>query len=595
MENENKEIVRLLPTKRIWANLIIINFMLLIICIVTIIFFDKIFFIINKFNKNLNFSLLNLKYYTYIVFSALLIISLFIYLFKLKPPKFDYWVRDIAAARLNTKVIFFDRKKIYIEYNVSLKRKEIQDFITEISDKSNYYTYYIDKIDIDRYVVSIIINKKQEIPKLCVLDKSKDDIWNIIPLGEARNNELKTISVIGWYLNDLNVKEDMVKTLASTSFLIAGGTGSGKSVLENTIIGHITRHSDKIQGLLVDVKKVEFGGLENYKGIKKVGLTVRECSEILRQVRQIMYDRFSFMEQHNINNIYKLKTQVDYFEIDINGQKYQFDEIFYTEIDNEGKLLTIDKIYEEVQLGNSVSIKDTESNEMLVITKNNIHKTQDVFNPKAIIIVIDELSEIMNDNDYKTVSNITTDLGSIARLGRAAGCHLCLATQRPSSNIINADLRNNIQMSCLLGDFDSSASTLVFDKDISDLSKPEIKGRGFIKTGKEIIEFQAYYTEKEKDFELKPNKVYKIKNEDENNCYNIETDETQLDEENKIVDVENNFNDIEEFSFEDVSDLNNTNKKIKLNIVHSNKIKLNLKKKNSDINKNQLKIKLNKY
>lgn len=595
MENENKEIVKLLPTKRIWANLIIINFMLLIICIVTIIFFDKIFFIINKFNKNLNFSLLNLKYYTYIVFSALLIISLFIYLFKLKPPKFDYWVRDIAAARLNTKVIFFDRKKIYIEYNVSLKRKEIQDFITEISDKSNYYTYYIDKIDIDRYVVSVIINKKQEIPKLCVLDKSKDDIWNIIPLGEARNNELKTISVIGWYLNDLNVKEDMVKTLPSTSFLVAGGTGSGKSVVENTIIGHITRHSDKIQGLLVDVKKVEFGGLENYKGIKKVGLTVRECSEILKQVRQIMYDRFSFMEQHNVNNIYKLKTQVDYFEIDINGQKYQFDEIFYTEIDNEGKLLTIDKIYEEVQLGNSVSIKDTESNEMLVITKNNIHKTQDVFNPKAIIIVIDELSEIMNDNDYKTVSNITTDLGSIARLGRAAGCHLCLATQRPSSNIINADLRNNIQMSCLLGDFDSSASTLVFDKDISDLSKPEIKGRGFIKTGKEIIEFQAYYTEKEKDFELKPNKVYKIKNEDENNCYNIETDETQLDEENKIVDVENNFNDIEEFSFEDVSDLNNTNKKIKLNIVHSNKIKLNLKKKNSDINKNQLKIKLNKY
>lgn len=595
MENENKEIVRLLPTKRIWANLIIINFMLLIICIVTIIFFDKIFFIINKFNKNLNFSLLDLKYYTYIVFSALLIISLFIYLFKLKPPKFDYWVRDIAAARLNTKVIFFDRKKIYIEYDVSLKRKEIQDFITEISDKSNYYTYYIDKIDIDRYVVSIIINKKQEIPKLCVLDKSKDDIWNIIPLGEARNNELKTISVIGWYLNDLNVKEDMVKTLASTSFLIAGGTGSGKSVVENGIIGHITRHSDKIQGLLVDVKKVEFGGLENYKGIKKVGLTVRECSEILRQVRQIMYDRFSFMEQHNVNNIYKLKIQVDYFEIDINGQKYQFDEIFYTEIDNEGKLLTTDKIYEEVQLGNSISIKDTESNEMLVITKNNIHKTQDVFNPKAIIVVIDELSEIMNDNDYKTVSNITTDLGSIARLGRAAGCHLCLATQRPSSNIINADLRNNIQMSCLLGDFDSSASTLVFDKDISDLSKPEIKGRGFIKTGKEIIEFQAYYTEKEKDFELKPNKVYKIKNEDENNCYNIEIDEAQLDEENKIVDVEDNFNDIEEFSFEDVNDLNNTNKKIKLNIAHSNKIKLNLKKKNSDINKNRLKIKLNKY
>lgn len=137
------------------------------------------------------------------------------------------------------------------------------------------------------------------------------------------------------------------------------------------------------------------------------------------------------------------------------------------------------------------------------LTKDNIKKTSGKYKPKAIIILIDELTEVMTDSNFKLVSNIQNNMGSIARLGRAAAVHLCLATQRPSSNVINADLNNNIHLKCLLGDFDSSASTLIFDKDVSHLSKGEIKGRGFLKSGKEIYEFQSYYTTKENDFELK--------------------------------------------------------------------------------------------
>lgn len=136
------------------------------------------------------------------------------------------------------------------------------------------------------------------------------------------------------------------------------------------------------------------------------------------------------------------------------------------------------------------------------INSGNIKKLKKGYKPKAILILVDELSEVMNSNDFKMVNSIQSSLGSIARLGRAAGVSLGLATQRPSSNVINADLKNNIQMGCLLGDFDSGASTLIFDKDVSNMSKPEIKGRGFIKSGKEIFEFQSYWTTK-KDFELK--------------------------------------------------------------------------------------------
>lgn len=106
----------------------------------------------------------------------------------------------------------------------------------------------------------------------------------------------------------------------------------------------------------------------------------------------------------------------------------------------------------------------------------------------------------MNSDDYKSVDTVKQALGSIARLGRAAGVHLALAAQRASGGTINSDLKNNIQMSCLLGGFDSGASTLMFEKDISNLAKPEIKGRGFLQSGNEIIETQTYYTEPENDW-----------------------------------------------------------------------------------------------
>lgn len=64
--------------------------------------------------------------------------------------------------------------------------------------------------------------------------------------------------------------------------------------------------------------------------------------------------------------------------------------------------------------------------------------------------------------------------------------------QRPSGNIISSDLKNNINMATLLGDFGTSESTLCFDDDVSDLAKPEIIGRGFVKTGQTILEYQSF-------------------------------------------------------------------------------------------------------
>jgi hypothetical protein len=95
--------------------------------------------------------------------------------------------------------------------------------------------------------------------------------------------------------------------------------------------------------------------------------------------------------------------------------------------------------------------------------------------------------------DYSsTVDTIRTCLGSIGRLGRAADVHLALAAQR-AGMAVSTDLLNNIHLKLLLGQFDFVQG--IFDRDISHLSKPHIKGRGLLVYGNEYIEVQTYYTD----------------------------------------------------------------------------------------------------
>ena len=225
-----------------------------------------------------------------------------------------------------------------------------------------------------------------------------------------------------------------------------------------------------------------------------------------------------------------------------------------------------------------------------------VEESSGKYNPKALIIMIDEMTEVSESDNYKLVSSIKDAISSIGRLGRAAACHLVLATQRPSSNVISNDLKNNIHQSIILGDFDTSASTLIFDEDISHKSKPEIKGRGFTKSAKNIIEFQSYWTEPEKDFR------YMEEIEDKEMFKSIEKVITKKEENN---DMDNIFNlttplDLTEdeiFGDEDENNINLLCKDIEENkITFPKKKNKFLLKINSPKNKDKkaLKIKINK-
>ena len=300
----------------------------------------------------------NVFIYMIIIGPIPLIASIVINSTALKKTKFDHWIGDIASRQISTEYIWYAKDYIYLNFDRNLNRKDIMDFVRIISDKSTTYTYYCEGIDINMAITKLKVVKKEVIPNRSSIKIETDTAWNIIPLGDAVNNELKTISPICWWINDNIKRDDVIQTLPSTSLLVAGGTGSGKSVLENNIIGHISRFPDNFQLILCDVKMVEFGRLKNVQSVKKVALTLEEVEEAIKQSRQIMMDRFQFMQQNGVNNVYKLKdVEVDYFEI--NGKKYQFDECFAVVIDGKDCFMTLDKIYEAVQEGKDVEIDES--------------------------------------------------------------------------------------------------------------------------------------------------------------------------------------------------------------------------------------------
>ena len=90
---------------------------------------------------------------------------------------------------------------------------------------------------------------------------------------------------------------------------------------------------------------------------------------------------------------------------------------------------------------------------------------------KARVIIIDELADLMLNRE--TRRSVENSIVRIAQLGRAAGCHLILATQRPSTNVITGLIKANIP--CKLAFMTSNA---VDSRVIGCKGAENLNGRG---------------------------------------------------------------------------------------------------------------------
>ena len=114
-----------------------------------------------------------------------------------------------------------------------------------------------------------------------------------------------------------------------------------------------------------------------------------------------------------------------------------------------------------------------------------------------IAVATDEVAEMLDrtgrKDDKALIDKITEMLSTIARLGRAYGIHLILATQRPDANVIPGQIKNNMTYRAC-GHADKVLSQIVIDSTDAAEIPSDCPGRFITDTGEE---FQARMLSKE--------------------------------------------------------------------------------------------------
>ena len=198
------------------------------------------------------------------------------------------------------------------------------------------------------------------------------------------NGANKILVALGKDIMGTSILADLSKM---PHLLVAGSTGSGKSVCINTIICSILMRykPNEVKLVLVDPKKVE---LSNYNGIPHLLCPVvsdpKKASVVLQKVVAEMEKRYDLFAEKEFKNIAGYNEWVDK--------------------ENKKK------------------------------TENRISKMP------YIVVIIDELADLM----LVASKEVQDSIMRITQMARAAGIHLIVATQRPSTDIITGVIKNNI-------------------------------------------------------------------------------------------------------------------------------------------------------
>lgn len=170
--------------------------------------------------------------------------------------------------------------------------------------------------------------------------------------------------------------------------LVAGSTGSGKSVCINSMITSLLMRTkpDEVKLVLVDPKKVE---LSMYNGVPHLLTPVvtdpKKANIVLQKIVKMMEDRYDLFEDSKTKNIAGYNAYVD------------------------------------------------KKNE-------NLPEEEKINRLPYIVVIIDELADLM----LVAAKEVEDSIMRITQMARAAGIHLIVATQRPSTDVITGVVKANI-------------------------------------------------------------------------------------------------------------------------------------------------------
>ena len=221
-----------------------------------------------------------------------------------------------------------------------------------------------------------------ELPNKSIMSVSIREILEAVPKSK---DDSKLLVALGKSIMGNPVWCEIDKT---PHLLVAGSTGSGKSVCINSMITSILMRTkpDEVKLVLVDPKKVE---LSMYNGVPHLLTPVvtdpKKANIVLQKIVKIMEDRYDLFEGSKTKNI-------------------------------AGYNAFVDKKNE--------SLPDDEKINRL----------------SYIVVIIDELADLM----LVAAKEVEDSIMRITQMARAAGIHLIVATQRPSTDVITGVVKANI-------------------------------------------------------------------------------------------------------------------------------------------------------
>ena len=182
--------------------------------------------------------------------------------------------------------------------------------------------------------------------------------------------------------------------------LIAGTTGSGKSVCTNSLIVSILYKStpEEVRFIMVDPKMVE---LAPYNGIPHLLIPV--VTDPKKAAGALQWAVFEMMKRYKLFSEHRVKELAGY---------------------------------------NALARQDGEIKTM-----------------PTVVVVIDELADLM----LVAAKEVEESICRVAQMGRAAGMHLVIATQRPSSDVITGLMKANIPSRIAFAVASSLESRIILD------------------------------------------------------------------------------------------------------------------------------------